>query len=66
MEKWSDKKIKTLGYQLTDEGIEEKKANVERCGRKFTKEDLDHHIKIFSRITFSKAYIVLHGSNFIL
>ena len=49
MEKWSDKKIKTLGYQLTDEGIEEKKANVERFGRKFTKEDLDHHIKIFSR-----------------
>ena len=49
MEKWSDKKIKTLGYQLTDEGIEEKKANVERWGRSFTKEDLDHHIKIFSR-----------------
>ena len=49
MEKWSDKKIKSLGYWLTDEGIEEKKANVERFGRKFTKEDLDHHIKIFSK-----------------
>ena len=49
MEKWSDKKIKTLGYWLTDEGIEEKKGNVERFGGKFDKETLDHHIKIYTK-----------------
>ena len=48
MEKWSDKKIKSLGYWLTEEGIEEKKAKQEGWGREFTKVDLDHHIKVFS------------------
>jgi len=49
MEKWADKKIKSLGYWLTDEGIEEKKDNVERYGGEFNKESLAHHIKVFTQ-----------------
>ena len=47
MEKWSDKKIKSLGYWLTDEGIAETKRNVERWGT-WNQESLDHHIKVYS------------------
>ena len=47
MEKWSDKKIKSLGYWLTDEGIAETKMNVERWGT-WNQERLDHHIKVYS------------------
>ena len=47
MEKWSDKKIKSLGYWLTDEGIAETKMNVERWST-WNQESLDHHIKTYS------------------
>ena len=49
MEKWSDKKIKALGYYLTDEGIAKTKRDVENWGNTWTQERLDHHIKIYSR-----------------
>ena len=48
MEKWSDKKIKALGYYLTDEGIAQTKLDVERWGSKWDQERLDHHIKVYS------------------